>query len=46
MDKQKLQQQGKEEESTLKGTLVSVMLLGGFLIVSWLLVFFLFLSRS
>ncbi len=34
------------EKSTLKGTFVSVMILGGFLLLSWLLVFMLFLSRQ
>jgi hypothetical protein len=34
------------DNASLKGTLVSVMLLGGFLIVSWAGVFLLFLARS
>jgi hypothetical protein len=35
-----------EKEENLKGTFASVMLLGGFLAVSWLLVFILFLTRN
>jgi hypothetical protein len=31
---------------SLKGTFVSVMLLGGFLALTWLLVFILFISRN
>jgi outer membrane lipoprotein SlyB len=41
--------QGKEKQQNepgLKGTFAAVMLLGGFLIVSWLGVFILFLVRS
>lgn len=34
------------EEHSLRGTFVSVMLLGGFLTVTWLGVFFLFISRG
>ncbi|CAM3428613.1 cytochrome c oxidase subunit 2A [Marinicrinis lubricantis] len=34
------------EEPSLKGTFVSVMLLGGFLILSWVLVFMLFIARN
>ncbi|MEW9109442.1 cytochrome c oxidase subunit 2A [Cytobacillus gottheilii] len=34
-----------EDSSSLKGTLASVFLLGFFLIVSWVGVFFLFLDR-
>ncbi|MFC5732993.1 cytochrome c oxidase subunit 2A [Cytobacillus gottheilii] len=34
-----------EDRSSLKGTLASVFLLGFFLIVSWVGVFFLFLDR-
>lgn len=34
------------EEQNLKGTFTSVMLLGGFIIVTWVSVFLLFLSRS
>ncbi|XXM74229.1 cytochrome c oxidase subunit 2A [Lysinibacillus sphaericus] len=34
-----------ENSSSLKGTLTSVLLLGGFLIVSWIGVFLLFINR-
>lgn len=34
-----------EDKSTLKGTLASVFLLGFFLIITWVGVFFLFLDR-
>jgi hypothetical protein len=34
------------EEHSLKGTFVSVMLLGGFLVLSWLSVFILFIFRN
>lgn len=34
-----------EEESSLKGTLASVFLLGFFLIITWVGVYFLFLDR-
>ncbi|MBU9723792.1 MULTISPECIES: cytochrome c oxidase subunit 2A [Bacillaceae] len=36
----------KEDESSLKGTLIFVFFVGGFILVSWLVVFFLFLSRT
>lgn len=36
----------KENESSLKGTLASVLLLGAFIVVTWLAVFYLFLERS
>jgi hypothetical protein len=36
----------KPKEVSLKGTFVSVLLLGGFLALTWLLVFILFLSRK
>ncbi|MNP81899.1 hypothetical protein D3C76_1803810 [compost metagenome] len=36
----------KRKEVSLKGTFVSIMLLGGFLALTWLLVFILFLSRN
>ncbi|WP_306438795.1 cytochrome c oxidase subunit 2A [Longirhabdus pacifica] len=36
----------KHEEVNLKGTFASVMLLGGFLIITWLAVFILFLVRN
>ncbi|MDR4888645.1 cytochrome c oxidase subunit 2A [Fredinandcohnia sp. QZ13] len=35
----------EDEKTSLKGTLASVLLLGLFLILSWLAVFFLFLDR-
>ena len=35
----------KVEENNFKGTFISVMMLGGFIIVSWLGVWLLFLSR-
>lgn len=34
------------EEHSLKGTFVSVMMLGGFLVLSWLSVFILFIFRN
>lgn len=34
------------EEAPLKGTFVSVMILGGFLVLTWLLVFILFIARN
>lgn len=34
------------KEPSLKGTFTAVMLLGGFIVVSWVLVFALFLSRN
>lgn len=36
----------KREGSSLKGTFVSVMILGGILALTWLLVFILFISRN
>jgi uncharacterized membrane protein YqhA len=36
----------KQEETQLKGTLVSVMLLGAFLLLTWVGVFVLFISRA
>ena len=36
---------GKEKEQSLKGTLVSVMMLGGFIALSWLGVYILFINR-
>lgn len=36
----------KHEEISLKGTFISVMLLGGFLALTWLLVFVLFIARG
>ncbi|WP_077589456.1 cytochrome c oxidase subunit 2A [Planococcus lenghuensis] len=45
MAKQKKHQQHEEEEEKLNGTLAAVMVLGFFLIASWVFVFDLFLSR-
>ncbi|WP_148497656.1 cytochrome c oxidase subunit 2A [Paenibacillus senegalensis] len=36
----------EKEESPLKGTLAAVMILGGFLFLTWLGIFILFLLRS
>ncbi|WP_128755911.1 cytochrome c oxidase subunit 2A [Bacillus sp. LL01] len=36
----------KEEESSLKGTLISVFLIGAFIVVSWISVFTLFIARN
>ncbi|WP_438448172.1 cytochrome c oxidase subunit 2A [Gorillibacterium sp. sgz5001074] len=36
----------KHEEESLKGTFVAVLLLGGFLALTWLAVFVLFIARS
>lgn len=38
--------QSEEKEQGLKGTFASVMLLGAFIVVSWLGVFVLYLSRN
>jgi hypothetical protein len=35
----------KAKHDTLKGTFLSVMLLGGFIVLSWLGVFILFINR-
>ena len=35
-----------KKDSSLKGTLISVFLIGGFIVVSWVSAFFLFLSRN
>lgn len=48
MAKNEMQQkieENKDEEENLKGTFISVMILGGFIIASWLGVWLLFLSR-
>ncbi|MCA1030448.1 cytochrome c oxidase subunit 2A [Bacillus timonensis] len=46
MPKIEIQKKTKIEDSTsLKGTLASVMLLGFFIIITWLGVYFLFLER-
>jgi len=35
----------KKDDSSLKGTLASVFMLGGFIIVTWFIVYFLFVTR-
>jgi hypothetical protein len=48
-DKTRVAQPGENrlaQESSLKGTLASVMILGGFIAVTWLGVFMLFLARN
>jgi hypothetical protein len=45
LDKDNLEIPEKEETNALKGTFISVMLLGGFIIVTWIGVWALFLSR-
>ena len=40
------QKHDPKDDSSLKGTFVSVMLLGGFLIASWAAVFLLYIARS
>ncbi|NOU96293.1 cytochrome c oxidase subunit 2A [Paenibacillus sp. LMG 31456] len=39
-------EQHKHEEASLKGTLVAVMLLGAFLVLTWVGVFVLFIARG
>ncbi|MCR8629730.1 MULTISPECIES: cytochrome c oxidase subunit 2A [Paenibacillus] len=39
-------EQHRQEDSSLKGTLVAVMLLGAFLVLTWVGVFVLFIARS
>lgn len=36
----------RDKGDNLKGTLASVLILGGFLVVSWLVVFLIFLARN
>ncbi|NHN30236.1 cytochrome c oxidase subunit 2A [Paenibacillus agricola] len=36
----------QHSDESLKGTLVSVMLLGGFLVVTWVAIFILFIARG
>ena len=36
----------KETEQNLKGTFASVLLLGGFILVTWLFIFKIFLDRA
>lgn len=38
--------QSDSQESSLKGTFVSVLIIGGFMLVSWFSVFVLFLERN
>lgn len=45
LNKANMQIPEKEDTNTLKGTFISVMLLGGFIIVTWIGVWALFLSR-
>lgn len=40
------QTETRHEEPALKGTFVSVLLLGGFLAITWLAVFLLFMARQ
>ncbi|WP_245954287.1 cytochrome c oxidase subunit 2A [Paenibacillus flagellatus] len=42
----KAREQRRDAEPSLKGTFASVMLLGGFLLVTWLAVFALYLIRN
>ncbi|SES36364.1 cytochrome c oxidase subunit 2A [Salipaludibacillus aurantiacus] len=43
---QQHQQLKQEDHSSLKGTLVFVMFLGAFILVSWFAVFYLFIIRT
>jgi len=45
LDKKNVEDQRVEAEPDFKGTFISVMLLGGFIIVTWVGVWLLFLSR-
>jgi hypothetical protein len=45
-EKSEADKKEKHEEVSLKGTFVSVLLLGGFLALTWLLVFILFIARN
>lgn len=45
LEKKNVEDQNVEAEPDFKGTFISVMLLGGFIIVTWLGVWLLFLSR-
>ncbi|MCH1627342.1 cytochrome c oxidase subunit 2A [Ferdinandcohnia quinoae] len=45
LTKTKTKSKVEDDHSSLKGTLASVFILGAFLIVSWLGVYFLFLDR-
>lgn len=44
--KPETKQAGTETEHSLKGTFASVMILGAFIIVAWVLVFVLFMARN
>jgi len=46
MVKDNKQSPKQQDEQSLKGTFVSVMLLGGFIALSWLGIFILFVSRG
>lgn len=41
-----MKHQRNREETSLKGTFVSVMLLGAFIVISWIGVYMLFLNRG
>ncbi|GGC87658.1 hypothetical protein GCM10007216_18010 [Thalassobacillus devorans] len=43
--KHQVEQEHSSSEPNLKGTLISVSVVGGFLVLSWLAVFGLFLAR-
>lgn len=45
LDQRPIKRQKKEEKSSLKGTFVSVMTLGLFIIISWAGVWVLYLTR-
>ncbi|HLR66283.1 subunit I/II of b(o/a)3-type cytochrome C oxidase [Virgibacillus alimentarius] len=45
VNQQSLKKDASEDKTSLKGTFVSVMLLGGFIILSWLGVWGLYISR-
>ncbi len=45
LDKDHIEMDEKEEKNDLKGTFISVMFLGGFIIITWIGVWALFLSR-
>jgi len=44
-EKKELKQESHHEEPNLKGTFISVMFVGGFIVISWLVVFIIFLMR-
>jgi len=45
MEPQPNQVKSGQEQSSLKGTLAGVLFIGGFIVLSWFSVFFLYLSR-